>query len=129
MKAKNYTDLKIWQKAIQLSLHIYKVTENFPKREHFGLAAQIRKSAVSIASNIAEGSARHSNKEFRQFLIVARGSLAELHTQLIIADGNRYLEQGELDILQEEMNEIGRMLHGLKQSLEPAKSTHQLIDS
>lgn len=115
--AKNYTDLVIWQKSIALSVDIFHATEDFPKREHYGLAAQIRKSAVSIASNIAEGSARQTNKEFVQFLIIARGSLAELHTQLIIAEQCGYVTKQMLKKFIEQMNEIGRMLHALRNSL------------
>ena len=114
---KNYTDLKLWQKSIQFVIRIYQDTEDFPKREYYGLAAQIRKSAVSIASNIAEGSARHSDKEFNQFLIISRGSLAELYTQLLIAQGCGYIDREMLDQSLATMNEIGKMLHALRKTL------------
>ena len=117
MAVKNYTDLKLWQKSIQFVKEVYKATEDFPKREHFGLAAQIRKTAVSIASNIAEGSARQSDKEFNQFLIIARGSMAELHTQLIIAHECGFVAKEVLDDLVAKLNEIGRMLHALRRTL------------
>lgn len=82
---KTHKDLQIWQRSIDLVEKIYKVTGNFPKEELFGLSSQLRRSAVSISSNIAEGGARHSNKEFLQFLYVALGSLSELETQCLIA--------------------------------------------
>jgi four helix bundle protein len=114
---KSFKDLQVWKKSIDLAEAIYKATEDFPQREHFGLAAQIRKSAVSIASNISEGSARHSNKEFQQFLIIARGSSAELQTQMLIAMRVGYFEKRTYIALSKQLNEIGRMLHGLKRSL------------
>lgn len=75
----------MWQKAIALSKQVYLFTEDFPKREHYGLASQMRRATVSIASNIAEGAARHTDKDYAHFLIIARGSIAELITQSIIA--------------------------------------------
>src|SRR5581483_3446529 len=89
---KNFEDLKVWQKAILLADHIYDVTTYFPKEEMFGLTKQMRNSAVSIPSNIAEGSARGTRKDFAQFISIARGSLAELQTQLVIARNRRFIE-------------------------------------
>jgi len=122
---KSFKDLQVWKKSIDLAEAIYKATEDFPKREHFGLAVQIRKSVVSIASNIAEGSARDGNKEFQQFLLIARGSSAELQTQMLIAMRVGYLTKDVYKILTKDvykilslrLNEIGKMLQGLKQSL------------
>ena len=88
-----YTKLGVWKDAISLVTNIYKLTENFPKSEIYGLASQIRRAAVSIPSNIAEGSARKSNKEYSQFLSISLGSIAELDTQLIIAKNLAYLEE------------------------------------
>src|SRR5262249_42206406 len=108
---KNFKDLQVWKKSVDLAEAIYKATENFPSREQFGLTAQIRKSAVSIASNIAEGSARHSDNEFRQFLLIARGSSAELQTQMLIAMRVGYFEKKVYVGLSKQLNEVGKMLH------------------
>lgn len=86
MGVKGYKDLIVWQKSVDLVCLVYKVTKTFPKEEIYGLASQIRRAAVSVPSNIAEGQARRSTAEFRYFLSIARGSLAEVETQLIIAD-------------------------------------------
>ncbi len=115
---KSYKDLQVWRKAIDLANRVYRATEAFPVREHYGLSAQIRKSAVSIPSNIAEGSARYGDKEFTQFLMIARGSLAELHTQLILAENAGYLKKEIFDALENTIDEIGRMINGLKASLQ-----------
>jgi four helix bundle protein len=117
---KSYKDLQVWKKSIDLAEAIYKATEGFPTREHFGLASQIRRSAVSIASNIAEGSGRHSDKEFQKFLIIARGSATELQTQMLIAMRVGYLAKAVYITLSEQLNEIGKMLQGLKRSLKLA---------
>ena len=82
---KTHRDLKVWQNSLDLVTEIYKLTKAFPNSETFGLACQIQRSAVSVPSNIAEGAARNSNKEFSRFLSIALGSLAELETQLIIS--------------------------------------------
>lgn len=86
MGVKGYKDLIVWQKSVDLVCLVYEVTKTFPKEEIYGLASQIRRAAVSVPSNIAEGQARRSTAEFRYFLSIARGSLAEVETQLIIAD-------------------------------------------
>ena len=91
---KSYRDLKVWQKAIALTKTTYQITEDFPKREHYGLAQQMRRAAVSVASNIAEGAARQSDRDYAHFLVMARGSLAELTTQSIIAAENGFIVQG-----------------------------------
>lgn len=113
----SYRDLKVWQKAIMLAKNIYFMTEGFPKREHFGLSSQMRRAAVSIASNIAEGAARHSNKEFVHFLVIARGSLAELSTQIVIASEVGFLEAVHQETLESQCNEISKMLSGLRSRL------------
>lgn len=111
----SYKDLLVWQKAIDLVTAIYVATRTFPKEELFGLTSQMRRAAVSIPSNIAEGQARPSRGEFRQFLGHARGSLAELDTQLIIAKNLGYLRQP--DALFSQLSEVSRMLSGLLSSL------------
>src|SRR5262245_23840391 len=110
-----YQDLIVWQKSIQLVGKIYEVTQSFPKHEQFGLTSQIRRSAVSISANIAEGQARNGTKEFIYHLGVSLGSLAELETEVIIAFNLGFLQSKE-EILQS-CAEIGRMLHGLIKSL------------
>jgi len=84
-KVQGYKDLLVWQKGIQLAKEIYRITQTFPSAEKFGLVSQMRRAAVSIPSNIAEGQARHTTKEFVQFVSHAEGSLAEMDTQLILA--------------------------------------------
>lgn len=93
---KGFSDLVVWKKAIDLSIQIYKITESFPKSEIYGLTNQIRRSSISIASNIAEGCARFSTKEFAHFLSITLGSVAELKTQLIIAKGIGFLDEKTL---------------------------------
>jgi len=83
---KNHKDLEVWKKSMDLVSNIYKITEPFPNKELYGLTNQIRRAAVSVPSNIAEGAARSSKKEFIQFLYIALGSLSELETQIIIAN-------------------------------------------
>jgi four helix bundle protein len=111
----SYKDLLVWQKAIALVIEVYAVTRAFPKEEMFGLTSQMRRAAVSVPSNIAEGQGRLTPGEFRQFLGHAKGSLAELDTQLIIAKQLGYLKQEEL--LFEKLAEVSRMLSGLICSL------------
>lgn len=107
---KTHKDLDVWKKAMELAESIYSVTAEFPKEEQFGLTAQIRRAAVSIASNIAEGAARNSNKEFMQFLYVAMGSLSEVETQLLLAERLRLTNK---IMVYEEVESIRKMLLGL----------------
>ena len=111
--AKNYTDLIVWQKAMTLVTEIYRITMKFPKDELFGLTSQLRRAAVSIPSNIAEGQGRLSQGEFRLFLGNARGSLSELETQVLIARNLDFMSEIEADRLLEMANEVGRTLNGL----------------
>lgn len=114
---KSYRDLKVWRKAIELSKLVYFATEAFPKREHYGLAAQMRRAAVSVASNIAEGASRHSNKDYANFLIVARGSLHELVTQIEIACEVHLLTHETAANLLPITDEISKMLSALRSRL------------
>ena len=114
---KSYRDLKVWQKSIVLAKDVYQLTEAFPRREQFGLAAQMRRAAVSIASNIAEGAARHSDKDYAHFLVIARGSAAELLTQLEIAYEVGFVDAKTKESAEEKANEISRMLSGLRSRL------------
>ncbi len=109
--AKSYRDLIAWQKAIQLVTNIYKVTRQFPKEEIYGLTSQIRRAAVSIPSNIAEGQARLSKLEFKNFLSHARSSLVEVET--LIARNLGYLSEPAADQLLKQTTEVARILNGL----------------
>ena len=111
--ARSYRDLLVWQKAIVLVRDVYVLTRRFPDDERFGLTSQVRRAAVSVPSNIAEGQARQHRKEFRQFLHVALGSLAELDTQLIIARELGYVAAKDLAGLSEQMLEVRKMTFGL----------------
>lgn len=100
MSSPSFKDLRVWQQAIDLTLQVYKATALFPKHETYGLAQQMRRAAVSVASNIVEGKGRWSRKEFCHFLFNARGSLLELETQIVIADKLEYLTITQLtDVL------------------------------
>jgi four helix bundle protein len=117
MTIQSYRDLDVWQKAIDLTDMIYAITNHFPHNELYGLTSQMRRSAVSIASNIAEGSARSGTKELIQFLYIARGSLAELETQLVIAERRAYCPN-EISSVFNMTTSIGKMLTRLIQSLQ-----------
>ena len=108
---KNHKDLEVWKKSMDLVSNIYKITESFPNKELYGLTNQIRRAAVSIPSNIAEGAARNSKKEFIQFLYIALGSLSELETQIIIANRLEYLNN--LDTLSEDLKFVQKLINGL----------------
>ena len=114
---KTYKDLIVWQKAIELVVSVYELTNKFPKEEIFGLTSQIRRVVVSIPSNIAEGRRRGTRKDFRQFLIIAYGSGAELETQLEIAQRLRFCSLGGQkveELLLEVMKMLNKMLSSLK---------------
>ncbi len=113
MKVKDYKDLKVWQKGIEIVDKIYTITAKFPKEEVYGLVLQMRKAAVSIPSNIAEGFVRHHSKEYKQFLYISLGSCAELDTQLIISYRRKYITKEELEELTEDINHESRMLVNL----------------
>ena len=108
MSVRDFRDLLIWQKAMALTETIYRFSQEFPARESFGLTSQIQRAAVSIASNIAEGHARESQREFARFLSIARGSLAELHTQLLLAERLGYGERKKLPGILEATEELGK---------------------
>lgn len=106
----NFRNLLIWQKSMVLVTKIYTVTNNFPKEEVFGLTSQIKRSAISIPSNIAEGLGRESSQEFLRFLKISIGSLFELQTQLEIAKNIIYLDEETFNNLYEDTRELERML-------------------
>ncbi|HAX91351.1 MAG TPA: four helix bundle protein [Rhodospirillaceae bacterium] len=114
----SYKDLEVWKKSVSLVTEIYAVTKGFPREEIYGLTSQIRRSAVSIPSNIAEGRAKRSTKDYIRFVNISYGSMAELETQLIIGNNLGYLNQDRLGELLEKLSEIGRMLNGLITGLE-----------
>jgi len=112
-----YSDLQIWQKAMDLVTEVYQVTHSFPAEERFGLATQLQRAAVSIPSNIAEGHGRKATKVFINHLSIANGSLMELETQVQIAKRLGYLETTTVDSILIKTGELGRMLHGWQNSL------------
>ena len=114
---KSHKDLEVWKGAVELSVTCHEVTKKFSRDDQFGLAAQIRKASISIASNIAEGAARASNKEFVYFLYVSLGSASELDTQIEIAKRIGSGNLPELEMLQSKVNTISRMLQGLIRSV------------
>lgn len=113
-----FKELKVWQKAVDLATEVYDSTKNFPQEEKFGITSQVRRSVVSISSNIAEGAGRKSKKEFKLFLNYAYGSCSELETQLIISKNLGFLNQGSLPVLSESINEIQKMIYSLTNTLD-----------
>jgi len=109
----SHEDLAVWQKSVELCKAIYVVTEKFPPREVYGLSAQMRRAAVSIPSNIAEGRRRGTDADFSHFLRIAYGSLAELETQLLISKELSFCSEKEFAALRVHIIEIGKMLHGI----------------
>lgn len=116
---RSFKDLEIWVKGIKLVRSIYEITGLFPESESFGLTSQIQRAAVSIPSNIAEGHTRGHKAEFRQFLFIALGSLAELETQLIIASELSYLDSKKKAKIMEEMDVLGNQIRTLVSKLTP----------
>ena len=120
---KNYKELKVWQRPYQLCLEIYKTTKRFPNEERYGLTSQIRRAAVSVSSNIAEGYGRKTTPEYIRFLYIAYGSNCEMETQILLSGDLGYIETGKLEILQKGIGEVERMLKALIKSLEKKHST------
>ena len=114
----SFLDLRVWQEAIKLTAAIYKMTAQFPKHEVYGLSQQMRRAAVSVPSNIAEGKGHRSDKEFIHFLFHARGSLLELQTQLLIAEELQYVSKEQASEVLMAADDVGRALNGLISSLE-----------
>ena len=113
----NFKELKIWSRAVDLAVDVYSVTKNFPKEEKYGLTSQITRSAVSVPSNIAEGSGRNSDKDFNKFLGIALGSSFELETQLIIANKIGILEEESFKKIASETIEVQKMINGFKNKI------------
>jgi four helix bundle protein len=117
---RSYQDLIGWKKSIALVTEVYRCTERFPRPEMYGLTSQIRRAAISIPSNIAEGQGRRSRGEFKQFLGNARGSVFELESQIIIARNLGYLDEDQAKALLNQITEVGRIINGLLSSLDRA---------
>lgn len=115
---RNYKELKVWQKSYQLCLKIYRITAGFPKDEKFGLTSQIRRSVVSIPSNIAEGYGRKTRADYIRSLYIVYGSSCELETQMMLSGDLDYIDRDKLKIIMDEINEVERMLKALIKSLE-----------
>ena len=118
MSVRNFKELIVWQKAMDLAELVYDVTKQFPREEVYGLTSQLRRAAVSIPSNIAEGQARNSTAQFLNFLSIAQGSRAEVETQIMLAERLDYIDR---EISQEAANlltEVNRLLRGLVNSLQ-----------
>ena len=115
---KSHKDLIVWQKAVNLSLLIYRLTKDFPQREVYALSAQMRGAAVWIASNIAEGRSRRTRKDFQHFLHMAYGSVAELETQLLIAKQLSFCNESQFQENNSLLSEVSKMLRAMIQKLE-----------
>ena len=117
MSPSGYKDLIAWQKGMELVTTVYDATDGFPSHEQFGLVSQRRRAAVSVPSNIAEGKAHYSNRDFVRFLRHSRGPLAESETQVLIAQQRKYLTAETTSKLSQQLDELGRILSGLIHSL------------
>ncbi len=115
---KNYKELNVWQKSYELCLKIYQITAKFPNEERYGLTSQIRRSVVSIPSNIAEGYGRKTTLDYIRMLYISYGSVCELETQILLAGDLGFIDKGELDTAKKDIAEIERMLKALIKSLE-----------
>ncbi len=118
MKIHNFKELQVWQKAMDLVVFTYQLTGYFPKEEKFGLISQVQRCAVSIPSNIAEGSGRVSDKEFQHFISIAMGSSFELETQVILASRFKYINEEQLTAFEEMVRPVQKMSFGLYNSLQ-----------
>jgi four helix bundle protein len=114
-----YADLQVWQASVELAVRVYRFTKQFPKEEMYGLTSQMRRAAVSVASNIAEGKGRASDKELVQFLCHSRGSLFEIETQLAISEQLGYATKDDSGAVRRETVRIGQMINGLIRSVRP----------
>lgn len=113
----SYRDLVVWQRAMDLVVLVYRVSARFPKDEMFGLTSQVRRAAVAVPSNIAEGQGRQTTRDFLHFLCVARGSLNETETQILVAARLQYVDERAMTEVLDLSAEVGRLLHGLSRSL------------
>ena len=131
-KPKHYKELLVWQKGMNLAKLVYKLTMRFPAEERYGLTSQLRRAAISVPSNIAEGQARKGTSEFLQFLSIAEGSLAELDTQLLLSVELGFAQQADVDPALNEIDELQKMLVALKRKLSsfsPLATRHSPLSS
>jgi four helix bundle protein len=131
-KPKHYKELLVWQKVMNLAKLVYKLTVSFPADERFGIVSQLRRAAVSIPSNIAEGQARRGTKEFLQFLSIAEGSLAELETQLLLSVELQFCQKAQTEPALKEIDELQKMIGALKRKLSsysPLATRHSPLSS
>ncbi len=126
MKIESYRDLKVWQTSMDLASEIYRLTSDFPSDERFGLTAQLRRAAVSVASNIGEGHGRTHRGDYLRHVSIARGSTIEIEVQLAIAERLSYINADELATARDQCDAICRMLTNLKRSLTKKPGDHQL---
>ena len=117
VKIESFKDLKIWQKGMEIVIDIYNLTKDFPREELYSMTSQMRRSAISIPSNIAEGFKRYHDKEYRQFLHITLGSSAELETQLILAKKLEYIKEKEAEKIYEKIDHLSRMITALMRKL------------
>ena len=110
--------LDVWKRSMDFVLAIYRVTNQFPKEEKFGLTSQLRRAAVSVAANIAEGAAKTPTKDFRRYLSNSQGSTSEIETELLIALRLNYLDEADFRLLSKDLDDVGRMISGLSRSLQ-----------
>jgi four helix bundle protein len=124
MTARHYQELIVWQKAMDLVVLTYQTTTSFPREEQFGLTIQLRKAAISIPSNIAEGQGRNTPGDFLHFLAVARGSLQEVETQIIIAERLQYIVADKREGFFVLSSEVGRLINELSNSITPRPTSN-----
>jgi four helix bundle protein len=117
MPVKDFRELIVWQKAMDLVEAVYRMTTRFPKEEVYGLTSQMRRAAISIPSNIAEGQARNTTRDFLHFLAIAYGSLKEIETQILISERLGYIDKDQGDVLVQSTTEVARLISGLSNSL------------
>ncbi len=117
ISVRTHKDLEVWKLSIDFVTEIYAITKSYPKEEQFGITNQIRRAAVSVPSNIAEGAGRRSDKEFLQFLYIALGSVQEIDTQLLISLNLEFISKSDYDNLMTKLNQISKMLFGLIKSI------------
>ena len=120
---RNYKELKIWQRSVKLASMIYEMTSAFPSEEKFGLISQLRRASVSVSSNIAEGSARSSDKDFSRFIDIAYESLCELETQVIIAQEFGFIRDSDSGIYSESITELQKMIYTFSKTLKKAQNS------
>ena len=118
MDSRPHRKLDVWKKSMDFVKHVYQATEKFPKSEIYGLSSQMRRAAVSIPSNLAEGAARKGKKEFRQYLNIAQGSISEIDTQIELSFILNFIEKNLYNDLMDELTIISKMLFGLSRSLQ-----------